>query len=247
MAAGYRRVVASEYRRKSKSFENFTDIKRILDQEEDKCLLCKDHLEMKPRPRGQLFLDASEQSEDEEPDYGTAAVTRDTSIEDDPGENPMNKYFDSLYSEESVLIQMPEETSNINNKKMSKNWRNKQMSVESQASMDDAIRRILKRENIARFKIRKERKIMERWNNYYTLLAVIVMICLSLTIVGIKILLSEKPKWDYSKPSKPTGQWMMDWNIDIPGAPSKPRHVPVHWESIYNLDYWIYHRNNRKT
>ena len=39
-------------------------------------------------------------------------------------------------------------------------------------------------------------------------------------------MLSEKPKWDYSKPSKPTGQWMMDWNIDIPGAPSKPRHVP---------------------
>ena len=46
-------------------------------QEEDKCLLCKDHLEMKPRPRGQLFLDASEQSEDEEPGTGLQLLFRD--------------------------------------------------------------------------------------------------------------------------------------------------------------------------
>ena len=35
---------------------------------------------------------------------------------------------------------------------------------------------------------------------------------------------------------------MFDYNLDFPDSVVRERKVPIKWESVYSLDYWLYHR-----
>jgi len=190
------------------------------------------------------LLGCSDNLESNETDMNTddfaenKAVDDITNYEIDQGEEGDDEEDIMNNGEESV-------NSNSTRKKKIVDWKAKQASQESHQSMDQAVRRITEKWHLEKLKIRRERERRDRLNNIYTILAVLLIVAFAVLIVSVKIALYPKPDLNSPPPEKPKVQWMMDWYVDQPGAHSNPRTVPVKWESIYNLDYWLYHRNNQ--
>jgi hypothetical protein len=120
----------------------------------------------------------------------------------------------------------------------------KNNSSESVKTFDDTVRRVIT--NAVEFKVhrRKELNKRKRLEVFYLVVAVLTMLGIALTLVGLRIAVTGLPeKSDRQRPTMPKYQWVMDWDPDFPESVVKERRIDMLWSSIYNLDYWLYYED----